>query len=110
MNRRTSESSAKPNLSNAEREGGNVERKHIIKKRCVKNITTFYRNVSKKYRHTYSEELMHKNADEAFDAMFLIENGLLRRDPILSRWQKKGYFMANTDKWFPIDTPLFYRH
>ena len=38
--------------------------------------------VSKKYLHTYSEELMHKNADEAFDAMFLIENGLLRRDPI----------------------------
>ena len=74
--------------------------RHIIKKRCVKNITAFYRNVSKKYLHTYSEELMHKNADEALDAMFLIENGLLRREPTLSKWKEKGYHMANTDKWY----------
>lgn len=98
MNRRTSESSAKPDLSNAEREGGNAACKYIIKKRCVQKIATFYRNVSKKYLHTYSEELMHNNADNAFDAMFRIENGLLRREPTLSRWE--GYFMANTDKWY----------
>ena len=60
MNRRTSESSAKADLSNAEREGGNAACKYIVKKRCVQKITTFYRNVSKKYLHTYSEELMHK--------------------------------------------------
>ena len=48
--------------------------------------------------HTYSEELMHKNADDAVDAMYQIERTLLRREPILSRW--KGYLMANTDKWF----------
>lgn len=41
---------------------------------------------------------MHKNADEAFNDMFRIENGLLRRKPTLSRWQ--GYHMANTDKWY----------
>ena len=51
--------------------------KYIIKKRCIRNITTFYRNVSKKYKHTYSEEMMHKNADEAFDAMYQIEVTLL---------------------------------
>lgn len=78
--------------------------KFIIKKRCVQRITTFYRNVSKKYLHTYSEELMHKNADDAFDAIFRIENGLLRREPTLSRWQQKGYFMANTDKWYYVYT------
>lgn len=72
--------------------------KYIIKKRCAQKITIFYRNVSKKYLHTYSEEMMHKNADEAFDAIFRIENELLRREPTLSRWS--GYHMANTDKWY----------
>lgn len=59
--------------------------KHVIKKRCLNKINTFYRNVSKKYKHSYSEELMHKNADEAVDAMYQIEITLLRREPTLSR-------------------------
>ena len=53
-----------------------------------------------KYRHTYSEELMQRNIDDAVDAFYRIENGLLRREPTLSRWQQKGYNMANTDKWY----------
>ena len=44
--------------------------KYVIKKRCVQKINTFYRNVSRKYKHTYSEEQMHKNADDAFDSIF----------------------------------------
>ena len=32
--------------------------KYVIKKRCTQKIISFYRNVSKKYKHTYSEELM----------------------------------------------------
>ena len=72
--------------------------KHVIKKRCLSKINTFYRNVSKKYKHSYSEELMHKNADEAVDAMYQIEITLLRREPTLSRW--KNYHMANTEKWY----------
>ena len=52
----------------------------------------------KKYKHTYSEELMHQNIDEAIDAMYQIEQTLLRREPTLERW--KGYYMANTDKWY----------
>lgn len=71
--------------------------KHIIRKRCVQKIITFYRNVSRKYRHTYSEELMHKNADEALDAMLLIEVSLSRRKPTMKRWA--DYYMANTEKW-----------
>ena len=49
--------------------------KHIIRKRCLLKIMSFYRNVSKKYKQT-----------------------LLRREPTLERW--KGYYMANTDKWY----------
>ena len=69
-----------------------------IKKRCLSNITTFYRNVSKKYKHTYSQELMEKNVHDAFDSIYQIEKTLLRRQPTISRWD--GYYMANTDKWY----------
>lgn len=69
-----------------------------IKKRCLSKITTFYRNVSKKYKHTYSQELMEKNVHDAFDSIYQIEKTLLRRQPTISRWA--GYYMANTDKWY----------
>ena len=61
----------------------------------LNKIKTFYYNVAKKYKHTYSEELMHKNIDDAYDAIYQIENGLLRRQPTLSRWN--GLFMANSN-------------
>lgn len=72
--------------------------KYVIKKRCVQKIVSFYRNVSKKYKHTYSEELMHQNADDAYDAIFQIEQTLLRREPTISRWE--GCYMANKGKWY----------
>ena len=72
--------------------------RYTIRKRCLAKINAFYRNVSKKYKHTYSEELMHQNADDAVDAMYKIERTLLRREPTIARW--KGYHMANTDKWY----------
>ena len=72
--------------------------KHVIRKRCAQKITTFYRNVSKKYKHTYSQELMEKNVHDAYDSMFQIERTLLRREPTISQWT--GYYMANTDKWY----------
>ena len=72
--------------------------KYLISKKCYQNINTFYHNVAKKYKHTYSKEMMHKNIDEAIDVMYQIENGLQRRTPTISRWQ--GYFMANTKKWY----------
>ena len=72
--------------------------KYVIRKRCAQKITTFYRNVSKKYKHTYSLELMEKNVHDAYDAISRIENGLLRRKPTISRWA--DYYMANTDKWY----------
>lgn len=72
--------------------------KYIIRKRCAQKIVSFYRNVSKKYKNTYSEVMAHKNADDAYDAIFEIEKTLLRREPIISRWS--GYYMANTKKWY----------
>ena len=72
--------------------------KYRIRKRCVQKIDKFYENVSKKYKHTYSQELMEKNVHDAFDAMYQIERTLLRREPTIARWE--GYHMANTDKWY----------
>jgi len=72
--------------------------KYVIRKRCAQKITTFYRNVSKKYKHTYSLELMVKNVNDAYDSIFQIGKTLQRREPTMARW--KGYHMANTDKWY----------
>lgn len=72
--------------------------KYVIRKRCAQRITTFYRNVSKKYKHTYSLEQMEKNVNDAYDSIFRIENTLPRREPTITRWT--GYHMANTDKWY----------
>ena len=71
---------------------------YSIKKRCARKINLFYGNVSRKYRHTYSQELMEKNVHDAFNSIYQIERTLLRREPTLSRWE--GYHMANTDKWY----------
>ena len=72
--------------------------KYVIRKRCAQKITTFYRKVSKKYKHTYSLELMVKNVNDVYDSIFQIEKTLQRREPTMARW--KGYHMANTDKWY----------
>lgn len=75
-----------------------MEYRYKISPRCYQKIYSFYRNVALKYRHTYSEELMHQNIDDAVNSMYRIEKTLLRREPVIARW--KGYFMANTDKWY----------
>ena len=72
--------------------------KYVIRKRCAQKITTFYRNVSKKYKHAYFLALMEKNVHDAYDSIFEIEKTLPRREPTISKW--KGYHMANTDKWY----------
>ena len=72
--------------------------RYLVLPQCYEAIYTFYYHVALKYRHTYSEDLMQQNIDDAVDAFYLIENGLLRREPTLSRWA--GYHMANTDKWY----------
>lgn len=72
--------------------------KYKVSRQCYRKIYSFYYNVARKYKHTYSEELMHKNIDDAVNSMFQIEQSLLRREPTIARWSK--YHMANTDKWY----------
>ena len=75
-----------------------IEYRYKIKPLARLKIRSFYNNVAKKYKHTYSKWLMHKNIDDAIDAMCQIERALLRREPTIARWA--GLYMANTDKWY----------
>lgn len=72
--------------------------KYFVLPQCFDIIYSFYYHVALKYRHTYSEELMHQNIDDAINSMYQIERGLHRRKPTIKRWA--GYYMANTDKWY----------
>ena len=72
--------------------------KYIVKKCSARKIDSFYHNVAKKYKHTYSEEMMQKNIDDAVDSIYQIEKTLPRRKPTLESWS--NYHMANTDKWY----------
>ncbi len=72
--------------------------KYFYTKRTAAKIRSFYKNVAKKYRHTYSYEDMERNVHDAFFAIYDIERSLPRRRPTISRWG--GYHMANTDKWY----------
>lgn len=74
--------------------------KYIIKPRAARKIYTFYGNVAKKYRHAYDKTDYKRNIRDALTSIYNIENGLLRREPALSRWKQKGYHMANTDRWY----------
>ena len=75
-----------------------MQYKYFYTKRTAAKIRSFYRNVAKKYRHTYSYEDMERNVREAFFAIYAIETTLPRRRPVISRWT--GYHMANTDRWY----------
>lgn len=85
-----------------------------ISNKAANEINKFYHNVAKKYKNSYSEELMHKNIDETFNAIYGIENGLVRRNPTMSRWN--GMFMAtysvnNQARWnfaYRIDGETIY--
>lgn len=63
-------------------------------------IKSFYRNVAKKYTNTWDEEDTINSILSVKNAIFQIENGLLRRRPTLSRWESKGYYMTNAKKWY----------
>ena len=72
--------------------------KYLYSKRTASKIRSFYRNVAKKYCHTYSYEDLERNVRDAFFAIYAIERTLPRRRPTISRWS--DYHMANTDKWY----------
>lgn len=70
---------------------------YVIHDKAKNAIIRFYHNVAKKYKHTYSEELMNKNIVSAYNSIYQIENGLMRRQPTMPQW--KGMFMATAGKW-----------
>ena len=73
--------------------------KYIIRSRASNKIRQFYKNVAKKYSNSYSSNLMVQNIDAALNSIYQIENGLIRRNPTISRW--RGLYMATTKdrKW-----------
>lgn len=71
---------------------------YIIKPRAAQKIYTFYRNVAKKYRHTYDKDDLKRDAHHAVFSIYQIEYTPPRRVPTIARWA--GYHMANTNKWY----------
>ena len=64
--------------------------RYMIKPLAQRKIRSFYYNVAKKYKHTYSKWLMYKNIDDAIDGMFQIENSLLRVSQDVNSSYKKA--------------------
>ena len=54
-----------------------MQYRYKIKPLAQRKIRSFYYNVAKKYRHTYSKWLMHKNIDDAVDAMPIPTSGTM---------------------------------
>ena len=75
-----------------------MQYKYILSRRAAARIRSFYGNVARKYRHTYSFEDMERNIRDAVLSIYRIEDGLTRREPTISRW--KGLYMANTARWY----------
>ena len=54
---------------------------YVIKPRASRKIVEFYKNVAKKYKHTYSYDDFMSNVRVAVFSMYDIEKTLLRRTP-----------------------------
>ncbi len=67
-----------------------------VSKNVYYKVLQFYSNVARKYRHTYSYEDIRRDYSNAIYSIRQIENGLTRRKPRISSWQKKGLHMATS--------------
>lgn len=72
---------------------------YVISNGVQQRICSFYTNVARKYPNTFDINQLLRNIESAYNEIYKIENGHLRRTPTISRWQGKGY-MANTKKWY----------
>ena len=72
--------------------------KYEVTPLASRKIWTFYRNVAKKYCHTFDSEDIVKSAQKAIRSMGQIEQTLLRRKATLHRWQ--SFHMAHAGKWY----------
>ena len=68
--------------------------KYFYTKQTAAKIRSFYKNVAKKYRHTYSYEDMERNIHDAFFAIYAIER-TLRRRKLDKMPTKKGVVIKN---------------
>ena len=79
---------------------GYIKMEYKLNIKASNKINSFYQNVARKYRNTWSKEDVKLYILQTKQSIYQIENGLLRRQPTLSRWN--GLFMANSNdrKWF----------
>lgn len=71
---------------------------YVVKPLASLKIWSFYRNVARKYAHTFDEDDLIRNVKSTIHSMFLIESRLLRRTPSISRWT--GKYMAYSGSWY----------
>lgn len=72
--------------------------KYIVEQRASLKIWSFYRNVALKYRHTFAEEDVVRNVQNAVRHIKQIEQSLSRRHPTIRRWL--GWYMAHYGHWY----------
>ena len=72
---------------------------YVIKPLAIVKVRAFYRNVYRKYPNTYSYYDMLRYINKTVDAIYCIEQSVLRWKPTIARWQKWQY-MAQADNWY----------
>jgi len=77
-----------------------TEFRYEVRPRASHKIRLFYKNVAKRYKHTYDEDDMTRNIFNALFKIQLIEKTLLQRQPTIRRWKEQKWFMAKADKWY----------
>lgn len=75
-----------------------MEYKYVVKPRAIQKFRSFYSNVARKYKNTFTYEDLEHSVHDALFSIYQIEKTLLRRPPKLKRWE--GYHMANTSRWY----------
>ena len=71
---------------------------YVIRPLAIRKIREFYQHVYVRYSNTYSYADMLRYINDTVDAIYGIETTLLRRAPLLARWQ--GKHMAHAGRWY----------
>ena len=77
-----------------------MSRTYEIRPITSRKIWSFYRNVAKKYKHTFAQEDIVASVRKAVRSILNIETTLSRRKPTIARWQRLGYHMAYSGHWY----------
>ena len=75
-----------------------MQYKYRISPLAIHKVRVFYWHMLMKYSNTYSYSDMLRYINNTVDSMYKIEDSLLRRRPIIQRWQ--GYYMAHAGNWY----------